>query len=307
MQYANSYNKDFSPNISNFIGYTPLIKLRLILPESTAAVYVKLEEFNAGGSIKARVAQAMIADAEVRGILRPFSGQTIIEPTGGNLGIGLAMIAAIRGYKTILVIPDNFSLEKQQTLQKFGAKIILSDSSTGNVSHIHKAHEIVAAHPEYVYLDQFTNFANPKVHFITTGAEIVNALHQVDYFVASIGSGGTITGVGMRIKEQFAYAKVIAVQPEGCDILKGKVIAHKIQATGLGIIAPFLQVDAIDGCIDVRYEQCLTMQQMLAEKEGIFVGISSAANIYAACFLASTLPKEKVIVTVAPDSGKSYL
>lgn len=300
MQYGNSC-------ISDFVGHTPLIRLHRVVPATAAAVYVKLEEFNAGGSIKARVAKAMIDAAETQGILRPFTGQTIIEPTGGNLGIGLAMLAAVRGYKTILVMPDNFSQEKQQILCRLGAEVILSDSSTGNASHIQKVQAIITAHPEYIYLNQFTNLANPQAHYVTTGAEIVRALERIDYFVASIGSGGTITGVGQRIKEHCRTAQIIAVQPAGCDILHGKVIPHKIQGTALGIITPFLAIHLIGGCVSVTDEQCFVMQQQLAAQEGIFVGISAAANIYAACFLASTMAQDKVIVTVAPDSGRSYL
>ncbi|MBU1344054.1 MAG: cysteine synthase family protein [Proteobacteria bacterium] len=222
------------------IGNTPIIRLENMTGKESASVYVKLEKFNQSGSIKARVAQQMILDAEMNGVLTPNIGQTLIEPTGGNTGAGLAMIGAKRGYEVILVIPDNFSKEKTQIMQLYGAKVIHSNSKLGNDSHIKLVEEIVQEKPNYVYLNQFTNPSNPKAHYKFTGNEILKELDNIDCFVAGVGSGGTITGIGKRLKEINKNTLIYGVQPKGCDVINGIGVKHKIEGIGLGIIPPVL-------------------------------------------------------------------
>lgn len=288
------------------VGQTPLVKLDNIYGDEFGTVYAKLEEFNPGGSIKTRVAFQMIEDAEIAGTLK--KGDVLIEPTGGNTGLGLAIAAAIKGYELILTIPDSFSKEKINTLKEYGAKIFLSDHTTGNDSHIVLAKKMQDENPMLVCLDQFSNFSNPKAHYLGTGREIYNQLQgNVDVFLASIGSGGTIMGCGKLFKELNPSTKVIGVQPEGCDILNEKFIPHKIQATAVGIISKFFNKEIIDSMIDISYEEAMLVKDYLASKQGIFVGISSCANIAAAFKLSKNYDKYTNIVTVAPDSGRSYI
>lgn len=296
-----------SATLLDYVGNTPIVKLQKIIPEDYADVYVKLEEFNPGGSIKSRVAFRMVLDAERVGILVPYSGQTIIEPTGGNTGIGLAIASAIRGYKLLLVIPDNYSRDKIRILQAYGAEVILSDSKTGNSSHIEKTKEIIREYPEYVWLDQLSNRNNPLAHHEATAKEILDFLPKIDCFTAGIGSGGTITGIGKKVKEKFPEALVVGVQPEGCNVLEGKAIFHRIQGMAIGFLAPVLDRSVVDRVLSVEYEDAVKCMKDLARKEGLLVGISSGANVYSAIVLAKNLGKGKTVVTVAPDSGRSYL
>jgi cysteine synthase A len=295
--------------ITEYIGNTPLLKIRG--NENEGNVFVKLEEFNPGGSIKTRIAFRMILDAQKHGILEPFSGQTIIEPTGGNTGIGLAIAGASLGYRVILVVPDSFSKEKINVLKAYGAEVILSDHKTGNDSHIKKANELAEKHPNYIYLNQFKNLSNPKAHYESTADEIVNDFKTenltVDAFVSSIGSGGTITGVGSKLKQVYTNLRLIGVQPEGCDILRNKFIQHRIQATAVGIVTPFLAKEIIDEMYSVTFEEAVYWMHYMAKHKGVLVGISSGANIAAAKREAKVLGASKNIVTVAPDSGKSYI
>lgn len=294
-------------SILDFLGDTPIVKVQNIHSEGAADVYLKLEEFNPGGSIKARIALRMIIDAEEKGFFKHNSGQTIIEPTGGNTGIGLAMVGAVRGYKVILVVPDNYSREKIEILKVYGAKVILSDSKKGNDSHIEMVKEIIKEHPKYIWLNQFANMSNPKVHYETTGKEIIEALEKVDCFVAGVGTGGTITGVGKRIKEKFPDALIVGVQPVGCDVLKGKAIPHRIQGLAIGMLPPVLDVNIVDKVVSIKYEEAVEYMKDLASKEGLLTGISSGANVCAAIKMAKELGEGKTVVTVAPDSGRSYL
>ncbi|WP_054740244.1 PLP-dependent cysteine synthase family protein [Cellulosilyticum ruminicola] len=300
-------NKEFGNTIIDYIGKTPLVQLKNVVTEDMADVYVKLEEFNAGGSVKSRVAIEMIKQAQRKGILTPYSGQTLIEPTGGNTGIGLAMAASVLGYKLILVIPDNYSKEKIKMLEAYGVTVYLSDSTTGNDSHIRLVREIKKEHPEYVWLDQLSNMANVDAHYEGTGKEIVSELDQIDCVVAGMGSSGTISGIGKAVKESFPQAEVVVIQPKGCQSLEGISVPHKIQGLSIGMIPPILQRDVIDCAMDMDYEQAHEMMKLLACKEGLLVGISSGANICGALKLAKKLGKGKVVVTVAPDSGRSYL
>lgn len=297
-------------NIFDFMGNTPIVKLQNVINKGAADIYIKLEEFNPGGSVKARIAFQMIIDAEKYGILKPNSGQTLIEPTGGNTGIGLAMMGAIRGYKVILVIPDNYireSREKTKILRAHGVEIMWSDSKKGNDSHVEKVKEIIKEHAEYIWLNQFANMSNPNAHYETTGKEILDVLKKVDCFVAGIGSGGTITGVGKRIKEKFPNALVIGVQPVGCDVLKGEAISHRIQGLAIGTLPPVFGVNIVDKVLSIEYEEAVEYMKRLASKEGLLVGISSGANVCAAIKIAKELGAGKTVVTISPDGGRSYL
>lgn len=294
-------------NILDYMGNTPLVKLQRIVSNDDANIYIKLEEFNPGGSIKSRIALQMVIDAEKKGFLIPNSNQTIIESTGGNTGMGLAMVGAIRGYNIILVVPDNYSAEKRKMLKVYGADVILSDSKKGNFSHIVKVDEIMYEHPEYICLNQFNNPSNPKVHYETTGDEILEALDEIDCFIAGIGTGGTVTGVGKKIKNKFPKSFIYGVQPAGCDISKGMAVPHDIQGLSVGILPPILDLNIVDEVISIEYNEAVYYMKRLAREEGLFVGISSGANVCAAVKIAKKIGNGKTIVTVAPDSGRSYM
>lgn len=294
---------EFSPLI---VGNTPLVRL----PESIASgahIYAKLEYFNEAANIKMRPAKAMIDAAEQAGILKPFSGQTILESSGGSMGISLAVIGAQRGYNIKLVLPDNYNQERIRQLPIFGAEVVLSDSSTGNDSHFRLARKLAEEHPDHYFIDQLTNEANPRSHYETTGREIVEALPHIDYFICGIGSGGSITGIGRRIKERFPAAKIIGVQPAGCDVLKGKAIPHKIQGWAAGVLPPVLDISLIDGMLDVTYEAAMSFGHKIVRTAGYYGGISACANLLAARQLSETISKEKIIVTLVPDFGSIYL
>jgi cysteine synthase A len=293
-------------NLLNYMGNTPLVKLNNPYGNKCGNVYVKLEEFNPGGSIKSRVGLQMIIDAEADGRIK--KGNTLIEPTGGNTGIGLAIAAALKGYNLVLVIPDTFSKEKISTLKSLGAKIILSDHRLGNNSHIITAKEILKQHTDFICLDQFSNLSNPKAHYYGTGEELITQMkNNIDYFIAGIGSGGTIMGIGKRLKDNIPNVKVIGVQPKGCDILNNKFIPHKIQAIAVGVLSSFFDTTLIDSMSDVSFDEAQETRDYLAKTQGIFAGISSGANIAVAFRLSKNLNCTKNIVTVAPDSGRSYI
>ena len=293
-------------NILNHIGNTPMIQIENPNGKNFANIFIKLEEFNAGGSIKSRVGLRMIEDAECKGMLK--KGDTLIEATGGNTGLGLAVACSLKKYKLILSIPDNFSQEKVNVLKKYGAEVVLADHKLGNDCHIITANKILEENNNFINLNQFTNFSNLQAHYYGTGNEILNQLKgKVDYFVSVIGSGGTIVGAGKRIKQYCPNAKIIGVQPKGCDILNDKFIPHNIQAIAVGKVSKFFQKDIIDSMTDVLFDDVQEIREYLAKKEGIFVGLSSGANILAAIELSKTLDNTKNIVTIAPDSGRSYL
>jgi len=294
-------------SIIDLIGNTPIIKLQKIIPPNSGSVYVKLEDFNLGNSIKSRIALQMIIDAEKQGLLKPNSGQTLIEPTGGNTGIGLAILGILRGYNVILVMPDNYSEEKVNILRAYGAKVILSDSKQGNDSHIKKVSELCKEYPEYVWLNQFSNPSNPKAHYLHTGQEIIDQFEQIDCFVAGIGSGGTITGIGKKIKEKFPGVRIVGVQPKGCDVMNGFAIPNKIEGLAVGMVPQVFDRSVITNVIEVTEEQAIECMNKVAKKEGILVGVSSGANIYGAIEIAKQMGPEKTIVTIAPDSGRNYI
>lgn len=294
-------------NIINYIGNTPIVKLKNIFNKNKASIFVKLEEFNPGGSVKSRPGKFMVLDAHQRRILN--KNKIILEATGGNTGLGITLTAVNLGYEVHLVIPDNFSKEKIKTLENYGAKIILSDHTTGPGSHIRLSKEILTSENKYINLDQFSNPANPLSHYLTTGPEIIKQLdiNKVDAFVAGIGSGGTLMGVGKYLKGIDSNTKIIGVQPEECDFLKNKFFSHKIEAIAVGLIPPIVDLNMISKMISVNYDEVMDLRAWLSKKNGIFVGISSGANILAAFKEAMNYEQNKVIVTIAPDSGRSYM
>jgi cysteine synthase A len=288
------------------IGNTPVVKLNSSHFKNKN-IFVKLEEYNSGGNVKMRPAMAMVARAEQLGILKPFTGQTILESSGGSMGISLAIIGALRGYKIKLVLPDNYNPDRIRQLPIYGAEVLLSDHTTGNDSHFRLARQLASENPNHYYIDQLSNPANPEIHYRTTGNEIVKQLSHIDYFVCGIGSGGSITGIGRKIKEAYPNAKIIAVQPKGCDVLKGTAIVHKIQGWAAGVLPTILDQSLIDDVLDITYEQSMQLGCDLVKNEGLFVGISSCANILAADMLSNTVGDNKRIITLAPDSGHIYL
>lgn len=251
----------------------------------------------------------MIIDAEQDGrinINRPDK-VIILEATGGNTGIGIAQTCSIRGYHCILTIPDNYSKVRINLLKYMGAQVILSDHKTGNDSHIRKAHEILEKHPEYFYTDQLSNQSNVKAHYLNTGQEILSQIERkIDFFVAGIGSGGTLTGVGKAIKEKYPECKIIGIQPKGCNTLNGEAKPHIIEGLAIGEIPKILDKMIIDDMIDVSEDDVLEMRCRLCKSVGLYLGYSSLANIIGALYVSSKFGKNKTIVTISPDGGRNY-
>ncbi|CZR03486.1 cysteine synthase A [Trichococcus ilyis] len=294
-------------SIANLIGDTPIIKLNKVVPEGVADVYVKLESFNAGGSVKDRIALNMIEVAEEEGLLKP--GYTIVEPTSGNTGVGLAMLAAAKGYKAIFVMPDTMSMERRLLLAAYGAELVLTPGAEGMNGSIAKAREI-AAQPEHFMPMQFDNPANPAVHEATTGPEIIEAFEgkTPDAFIAGVGTGGTVTGVGKALRKVNPNVEIYALEPTDSAVLSGKPKGpHKIQGIGAGFIPTVLDTTLYNGIIQVSNEQAFEMARRVAREEGILVGISGGAAIAGAIEVAIRLGKGKSVVTVAPDNGERYL
>ena len=296
--------------ITDLIGSTPLLKLnRFAAVENLGAeVYAKLEYFNPAGSVKDRIAYAMITDAEKSGALKP--GSVIIEPTSGNTGIGLAAVAAARGYRIIIVMPETMSVERRQLMKAYGAELVLTEGAKGMKGAIAKAQELAAQTPDSFIPGQFTNPANPSAHRATTGPEIWNDTDgTVDIFVAGVGTGGTLTGVGEYLKSQNPNVKVVAVEPAGSPILsKGVAGAHKIQGIGAGFVPDTLNTKIYDEIITVENEDAFATGRELARKEGLLVGISSGAAVWAAARLAKRPENQgKRIVVLLPDTGDRYL
>lgn len=290
-------------NILNYIGNTPLVKLRN-LPPNCADVFVKLESFNPGGSVKTRVAAKMIENAEKEHMLIP--GNTIIEATGGNTGIGLAIVCNVKGYKLLVTVPDNYSQERIKKLKAYGAEVILSDSCKGNDSHIKLVQEILKRNPEYIWLNQFENKSSIEAHYEGTGPEIYKIIHP-DAFVSCVGSAGTFQGIGSFLKKQNPDILLYAVQPKGCILKEGKAIPHKIQGVSLGIIPPLLDYRIITDYVEVEFNEVRRLLLSLTESEGVFLGLSSGANILAAIMIAKKLGAGKIVCTIAPDNGDNYL
>ncbi|MGN0639920.1 MAG: cysteine synthase A [Oscillospiraceae bacterium] len=296
--------------ITDLIGGTPLLKLTNYnkLKELGATVYGKLEYFNPAGSVKDRIAKAMIDEAEAKGVLKPDS--VIIEPTSGNTGIGLAAVAASRGYRIILTMPETMSVERRNLLKAYGAELVLTEGAKGMKGAIAKAQELAAETPNSFVPSQFTNVANPTAHRNTTGPEIWEDTDgRVDIFVAGVGTGGTVSGVGEYLKSKNPNVKVVAVEPAGSPVLsKGTPGAHKIQGIGAGFVPDTLNTGIYDEIITVENEDAFETGRTLARKEGLLVGISSGAAVWAATELAKRPEnKGKIIVALLPDTGERYL
>ncbi len=296
--------------ITDLIGKTPLLKLNNYgkLKELDATVYGKLEYFNPAGSVKDRIAKAMIDDAEAKGVLKPDS--VIIEPTSGNTGIGLAAVAASRGYKIILTMPETMSIERRNLLKAYGAELVLTEGAKGMKGAIAKAQGLAAETPNSFIPSQFTNTANPTAHRNTTGPEIWEDTDgKVDIFVAGVGTGGTVSGVGEYLKSKNPNVKVVAVEPAGSPVLsKGTPGPHKIQGIGAGFVPDTLNTEVYDEIITVENEDAFETGRTLARKEGLLVGISSGAAVWAATELAKRPEnKGKIIVALLPDTGERYL
>ena len=292
------------------IGNTPLLELTHVEKELglKATILAKLEYLNPAGSVKDRVAREMIDDAEAAGHLKP--GSVIIEPTSGNTGIGLAAVAAARGYRVVIVMPDTMSVERRQLMKAYGAELVLSEGAKGMKGAIAKAEELAADIPNSFIPGQFVNPANPKAHRMTTGPEIYRDTDgNVDIFVAGVGTGGTITGVGEYLKERKPYVKVVVVEPEDSAVLSGKALGpHKIQGIGAGFIPEILNTEIYDEIIPVSAEDAFSAGRMAGKKEGVLVGISSGAALWAAVELAKRPENEgKTIVVLLPDTGDRYL
>ena len=296
--------------ITDLIGGTPLLELTNYekANELNAKIYAKLEYFNPAGSVKDRIAKAMLDDAEEKGLLKP--GAVIIEPTSGNTGIGLASVAASRGYKVILTIPETMSVERRNLLKAYGAELVLTEGAKGMPGAIAKAKELAEQTPNSYIPSQFTNPANPAVHLKTTGPEIwADTDGKVDIFVAGVGTGGTLSGVGAYLKSQNPNVKVVAVEPATSPVLSGgKAGPHKIQGIGAGFVPDTLNTDIYDEILPVQNEDAFATGRALARSEGVLVGISSGAAVFAAAQLAKRPENAgKVIVALLPDTGERYL
>ncbi|EOS7875196.1 cysteine synthase A [Enterococcus hirae] len=294
-------------SITELIGQTPIVKLNHLVPEDSAEVYVKLEFFNPGGSVKDRIALSMIEKAERDGLLKP--GDTIIEPTSGNTGIGLAMVGVAKGYKVIIVMPETMSIERRLLMKGYGAELLLTPGKDGISGSIKEAKRLAAENDYFLPL-QFENPANPSIHEKTTGHEIQEAfgVNGLDAFVAGIGTGGTISGAGKELKRVYPAIEIIGVEPAESAILEGKEAGpHKIQGIGTGFVPDTLDTSVYDRVVSVTGDQALATAREVGKKEGILVGISSGAAIAAALTEAKVLGKGKKVLAVVPDNGERYL
>jgi cysteine synthase A len=298
-------------NVTQLIGDTPLVRLNRIVPEGSAEIYVKLEYQNPGSSVKDRIAISMIEEAEKQGLIKPGE-TTIVEPTSGNTGIGLALVAAAKGYRAILVMPETMSLERRNLLRAYGAELVLTPGSEGMNGSVKKAEEIVKENPSYFLPQQFKNNANVKIHRETTGPEIVEAINsldgKLDAFVAGIGTGGTISGAGEVLKQNFPNIRIVAVEPAASPLLSGGGPGpHKIQGIGANFIPEILNREIYDQVVTVENEEAFEVARTVAKKEGLLVGISSGAAIFAALKVAKELGEGKRVIAVVPSNGERYL
>jgi cysteine synthase A len=288
------------------IGHTPVVRLNRIVPEGAATVYVKLESANPGGSVKDRIALSIIEDAEASGALKP--GQVILEATSGNTGIGLAFVAAAKGYGITLVMPETMTLERRSLLKAYGAELILTPGPGGMKAAVDKAEELARSDPKYFLARQFDNPANPAVHRRTTALEVLEQVPELDAFVAGIGTGGTITGVGEVIARKKPGTLVVAVEPESSPLLtKGTAGPNKIQGIGANFVPSILNREAYSRVEDVSYEDAVAVARLLTRKEGLFSGISTGAIVHAAIKVAVELGAGRTVVAVLCDTGERYL
>jgi len=294
-------------NVTQIIGNTPVVKLRNVVDEDAADIYVKLEYQNPGGSVKDRIALAMIEKAEREGKIQP--GDTIVEPTSGNTGIGLAFVCAAKGYNAVFTMPETMSQERRNLLKAYGAELVLTPGSEAMKGAIKKAKELKEEHG-YFEPQQFENLANPEIHELTTGPELVDQCEgkQIDAFLAGVGTGGTLSGVGKVLRKEYPNVEIVAIEPEASPVLSGgEPGPHKLQGLGAGFVPDTLNTDIYDSIIKVGNDTAMDMARRVAKEEGILAGISSGAAIYAAIQKAKELGKGKTVVTVLPSNGERYL
>ena len=287
------------------VGNTPILKVNSLVDENSAEVYVKLEKFNLGGSVKDRAALGMIEKAEELGLIK--AGDTLVEPTSGNTGIALALIGKLKGYKVVITMPETMSKERRDLLKAYGADLILTEGAKGMKGAIAKATELVE---EFGYFmpQQFLNLANPEKHYATTAEEILKDLPEINAFISGVGTGGTITGVGKNIKSKKADVQIIAVEPAKSPVLAGgNPGPHKIQGIGAGFIPDIYDSSVVDEIISVTEEDAFKTAKEFAEKEGVLIGISAGGALYVALQIAKKLGKGKKVLTVAPDGGEKYI
>lgn len=287
------------------IGKTPILKVRNMISEDSADVYVKLEKFNLGGSIKDRAALGMIERAEKDGVLK--EGSVIVEPTSGNTGISLAMIGRVKGYKVIIVMPETMSKERRDLIKAYGAELVLTEGAKGMRGAIERATQMVNEHG-YFMPQQFENIANPEKHYETTAEEIYEDINDLDVFVAGVGTGGTITGIGKKLKEKINGIEIVAVEPSNSQVIAGnKPGAHKIQGIGAGFVPQNYNGEYVDKVIAVSDDNAIKTAVDFSKNEGVLVGISSGAAIYAAMEIAKRIGKGKKVLAIAPDGGEKYI
>jgi cysteine synthase A len=293
-------------SILDAVGNTPMVRLNRIVPDGSATVYAKLESFNPMSSVKDRIAKSMIEVAERKGLVGKDT--TIIEPTSGNTGIGLAMVCAVKGYRLVLTMPETMSVERRKLLSAFGAQLVLTPGPEGMKGAVKKAEELAASTPNSFVPQQFKNKANPWIHKKTTAKEILKATDRIDAFVAGVGTGGTITGVGKVLKKKYPQVRIVAVEPMESPVLSGGSPGpHKIQGIGAGFVPDVLDTKVYDGIIKVSVKDAQETTRRLAREEGLLLGISSGAATFAALQVAKELGPGKVVVVVMPDTGERYL
>ncbi|MDU2491850.1 MAG: cysteine synthase A [Clostridium celatum] len=287
------------------IGKTPILRVTNIIDENSAEVYVKLEKFNPGGSVKDRAALGMIERAEQEGFLK--EGSVIVEPTSGNTGIALAMIGRVKGYRVIIVMPETMSKERRDLIKAYGAELVLTEGSRGMKGAIEKATQMVNEHG-YFMPQQFENIANPEKHYATTAQEIYEDINDLDVLVAGVGTGGTISGIGKNLKEKINNIEIVAIEPSNSQVISGKNPGpHKIQGIGAGFVPQNYKNEYVDKVVAVSDEDAIKTAVDFAKNEGILVGISSGAAIYAAIDIAKKLGKGKKVLAIAPDGGEKYI
>jgi cysteine synthase A len=295
-------------SVLELIGATPLVRLKRVIPQDAATVLGKMENLNPGGSVKDRIALSMIEDAERTGRLKPDS--TIVEPTSGNTGIGLALVAAVKGYRIILTMPEDMSLERRRLLERYGAELVLTPAIEGMTGAVFAAQQLCKDHPDYFMPQQFENPANPEIHYNTTAREIMEATGgRIDAFVAGVGTGGTITGVGRVIREQLGSGvHILAVEPSRSPVLSGgRAGMHAIQGIGASFVPGVLDRGIYDDILRVEDKDAIAYAKRLAREEGILAGISAGANVFAARKVAERLGAGKTVVTIICDTGERYL